>query len=120
MSLAEHLPLRTVWLERFHWARFHFVLFGPIALAGTVAYEQVGVAGLAAFALPPALMILSVRQYLERTTAAVEEIRQANVRLRRAHRDTIAALSRSMDAKDPYTGGHIERVATVAVRPAIG
>jgi hypothetical protein len=54
MSLAEHLPLRTVWLERFHWARFHFVLFGPIALAGTVAYEQVGVAGLAAFALPPA------------------------------------------------------------------
>jgi hypothetical protein len=115
MSLAERSPFRTVWLERFHWARFHFALFGPIALAGTIAYEQIGVAGLAAFALPPALMILSVRQYLERTTAAVEEIRQANVRLRRAHRNTIAALSRSMDAKDLYTGGHIERVATVAV-----
>jgi hypothetical protein len=115
MSLNERVAWRTVWQERFHWARFHFALFGPLALAATIAYEQIGVVGLVAFALPPALMILSVRQYLERTTSAVEEIRQANLDLRRAHRDTIAALSRSMEAKDVYTGGHTERVAAVAV-----
>jgi hypothetical protein len=115
MSLAERIPWTTVWFERFHWARFHFALFGPLALAATIAYEQVGVAGLVAFTLPPALMILSVRQYLERTTAAVDEIRETNLRLRRAHKDTIAALSRSMEAKDLYTGGHTERVAAVAV-----
>jgi hypothetical protein len=115
MSLAEGIPLRTIWLERFHWARLYFVSFGPLALAAAIAYEQVGVAGLVAFALPPALMIVSVRQYLERTTAAVEEIRQVNQQLRRAHRDTIAALSRSLDAKDAYTGGHIDRVAALAV-----
>jgi hypothetical protein len=115
MSLAEQTPWRRLWLERFHWARYHFLLFGPLALAAAVAYEQIGIVGLAAFALPPALMVLSVRQYLERTTAAVEEIRDANARLRRAHRDTIAALSRSMEAKDLYTGGHTERVAGVAV-----
>ncbi len=115
MSLAEHAPLSTIWFERFHWARFHFALFGPLALAATIAYEQIGTAGLVAFALPPALMILSVRQYLQRTTAAVEEIREANLSLRRAHKDTIAALSRSMEAKDLYTGGHTERVAAVAV-----
>jgi HD domain len=114
MSLAERAPWTTIWFERFHWARFHFALFGPLALAATIAYEQVGTAGLVAFTLPPALMILSVRQYLERTTAAVEEIRQANLDLRRAHKDTIAALSRSMEAKDLYTGGHTERVAAVA------
>jgi hypothetical protein len=114
MSLAEHTPLTKIWFERFHWARFHFALFGPLALAATIAYEQIGTAGLVAFTLPPALMILSVRQYLERTTAAVEEIRQANLNLRRAHKDTIAALSRSMEAKDLYTGGHTERVAAVA------
>jgi HD-GYP domain-containing protein (c-di-GMP phosphodiesterase class II) len=114
MSLAERTPLKTIWFERFHWARFHFVLFGPLALAATIAYEQVGTAGLVAFTLPPALMILSVRQYLERTAAAVEEVREANLNLRRAHRDTIAALSRSMEAKDLYTGGHTERVAAVA------
>ena len=115
MSFAERIPWRTVWFERFHWARFHFALFGPLALAATIAYEQVGIAGLVAFTLPPALMILSVRQYLARTTAAVDEIREANLRLRRAHKDTIAALSRSMEAKDLYTGGHTERVAAVAV-----
>ena len=64
---------------------------------------------------PPALMMLSARRYLERTAAAVKEVRDANVRLRRAHRDTIAALSRSMEAKDLYTGGHTGRVAAVSV-----
>ncbi len=120
MSLAEHASWRTIWFERFHWARFHFALFGPLAFAASIAYEQTGAPGLAAFALPPALMILSVRQYLEHTTAAVEEIRQANLELRRAHRDTIAALSRSMEAKDVYTGGHTERVAKIAVALARG
>jgi hypothetical protein len=115
MSLAEREPISKIWFERFHWARFHFALFGPVALAATIAYEQVGTAGLVAFTLPPALMILSVRQYLERTATSVEEIRQANLNLRRAHKDTIAALSRSMEAKDTYTGGHTERVAEVAV-----
>ena len=115
MSLSERTAWTKVWFERFHWARFHFALFGPVALAATIAYQQIGTAGLAAFTLPPALMILSVRQYLERTAASVEEIREANLNLRRAHKDTIAALSRSMEAKDLYTGGHTERVASVAV-----
>ena len=115
MSFAENMSWRTVWFERFHWARYHFALFGPLALAAAIAYREIGPLGLVAFTLPPALMILSVREYLERTTAAVDEIRAANTKLRQAHRDTIAALSRSMEAKDVYTGGHTERVATVAV-----
>src|SRR4029078_4130291 len=86
MSLDEHVSWRKVWLERFHWARFHFLLFGPLALAATVAYREIGLLGLVAFTLPPALMILSVRQYLERTAAAVDEIRDANTQLRRRHR----------------------------------
>ncbi len=35
--------------------------------------------------------------------------------MRKRHLTTIAALSRSMEAKDGYTGGHTERVADVAV-----
>ena len=38
----------------------------------------------------------------------VDEVRQSN-------RDLIAALSRSMEAKDYYTGGHTERVARITV-----
>ena len=35
--------------------------------------------------------------------------------VRRKHLSTIAALSRSMEAKDYYTGGHTERVAEISV-----
>jgi ribonuclease P protein subunit RPR2 len=35
--------------------------------------------------------------------------------VRRTHLATIAALSRSIEAKDNYTGGHTERVASVSV-----
>jgi thiamine transporter ThiT len=115
MSLAEKTNWRAVWHERFHWARFYFLLFGPLALVAETAYNLMGVQGLVAFTVPPALMMLSARRYLERTAAAVDEVREANVRLRRAHRDTIAALSRSMEAKDLYTGSHTGRVAAVSV-----
>jgi putative nucleotidyltransferase with HDIG domain len=70
-------------------------------------------------------MMLSTRQYLARTRASVEEVRKKNEelahlvdRVRRQHLATIAALSRSMEAKDYYTGGHTERVATLAVEIA--
>ena len=129
MSLAESLPPRAVWDERFHWARFHFLAYGPLALASALAYERLGLVGLVAFALPPAVLVFSVREYVARTRASVDEVRLANDELRRAndelvemaeevrrvHRDTIAALSRSMEAKDYYTGGHTERVAAIAV-----
>jgi hypothetical protein len=35
--------------------------------------------------------------------------------VRSTHRDMIAALSRSMEAKDYYTGGHTERVSRISV-----
>jgi putative nucleotidyltransferase with HDIG domain len=115
MSLAEDVPFGAVWRERFHWARYYFLAFGPLALVAQIAYTRMGIEGLFAFAVPPALMLLAFRHYLERTEEAVNEVRQANIRLRRAHRDTIAALSRSMEAKDLYTGGHTGRVSAVAV-----
>jgi HD domain len=129
MALSESLPARAVWTERFHWARFHFLAFGPLALAISFAYGELGVIAMLAFAVPPALVAVSIRQYLERTRASVEEIRQANIelsvantelsalaeRLRKTHRDTIAALSRSMEAKDSDTGNHTERVAEISV-----
>ena len=115
MSLAEHADIRVVWRERFHWARWYFLCFGPLALVAETSYRIMGAQGLVAFTVPPALMMLSARRSLERTEAAVDEVREANRRMRRAHRDTIAALSRSMEAKDLYTGGHTGRVATVAV-----
>ena len=129
MSLSESVPVGRVWNERFRWARFHYVAFGPLAFAAALAFERMGVVGVIAFSVPPVLLTLSVRQYIERTRASVEEVRRANQQLMRAnlelaestervrktHLATIAALSRSMEAKDYYTGGHTERVSAVAV-----
>jgi putative nucleotidyltransferase with HDIG domain len=47
--------------------------------------------------------------------ATAVESSQLVEQVRKTHLQTIAALSRSMEAKDYYTGGHTERVATVAV-----
>ena len=90
MSLSEHLSVRAVWRERFSWARFHYLAFGPLALASATAYAQLGVPGLLAFAVPPALIFISFRQYLERTRASVEEVREANEELRRANAELAA------------------------------
>jgi hypothetical protein len=129
MSLAESVSPFEVWNERLRWLTIHYLAFGPLALACVVAFENVGLLGLIAFSLPPVLTMLSVRLYLTRTREAVERLRDANhdlveanarlsamaEKVRKTHRDTIAALSRSMEAKDLYTGGHTERVATIAV-----
>ncbi|MHB8470831.1 MAG: HD-GYP domain-containing protein [Gaiellaceae bacterium] len=223
MSVAESLDPREIFKERFRWTLPYHLISGPLALALVVAYQRMGAVGLAAFAAPPAFMMLSVRQYLAKTRESVEEVREANTELeaavaaleernadlhellefasglsarahdrstlvgyaqealarvagtrvrvsdelagqvpllaggsaigsleiddverlglrwerlregllpqlatalesaqlvdevRRRHLATIAALSRSMEAKDYYTGGHTERVADVAV-----
>jgi putative nucleotidyltransferase with HDIG domain len=214
IGLSENRPLVTVWRERFGWARFHYLSFGLLALGVAFAYERLGITGMAVFALPPVLVLMSVRQYVEHTRTSVEEIQRKSaevearnddlralfelaggvaarahdqdsllayvqaelsrltgervqlhlgdtgsgdplvsgskvvgrveidggggerwLRLRetllpqlstaiestslvekvqKTHRDTIAALSRSMEAKDYYTGGHTERVAEIA------
>jgi hypothetical protein len=115
MATSESKAITTIWRERFHWARFHFLAYGPLALALTIADERLGLPGVVAFALPPILMVVSVREYVARTEEANERLEEANRQMRHAHRDTIAALSRSMEAKDFQTGGHTERVAEIAV-----
>ena len=207
-----------VWNTRFRWARYHYLTFGPLAYAAVSGYHAIGLLGLVAFSLPPGLLMLTFRQYMERTKEALDKERRAkrrvdeqtrnladlysftrglserahdrealvafaeqelarlfgprtvtlgapdapglqltdgnkvvatlaieegpdfdrkrwerlNVgivlqlapaldraalaeRVKQSHLETIAALSRSMEAKDTYTGGHTERVADIAV-----
>jgi putative nucleotidyltransferase with HDIG domain len=218
IGLTDNLPAKRVWRERFSWARYHLLSFGPLAFAMALGYDAIGLPGVIAFTLPPALMVLSFRQYVDHTRHALDEVKRANValeqanaalavrnadlgelfeftsgiaaratsrfdlvryvedtltrlagvtvrvgdasaagirlgaagtleirgsevderwlrlrdvlvpqvtsalsslelieRVQRTHLATIAALSRSMEAKDGYTGGHTERVAEIAV-----
>ncbi len=87
MSMAEQIPMRAVWRERFRWFTPYYLVSGPLALATTVAFEEAGLIGLIAFGLPPALMMFSIRQYIARTRESVEEVRHANEELQLANAD---------------------------------
>jgi PAS domain S-box-containing protein len=78
MSLAERRSFHSVWSERFKWLTPHYLCFGPLALACSVAAERLGPIGVLAFVVPPALLVISLRQYLMRTRDSVEELRDAN------------------------------------------
>jgi diguanylate cyclase (GGDEF)-like protein/putative nucleotidyltransferase with HDIG domain len=136
MALAEGRGALAVWRERFAWMAPHYVAFG--LLAGTFVISELGL-GLYAFAvfgLPILMLWIAEKQYLDRSRSTVTELRmtndeleRANARLRgllddnqqllgRMHRSyisTITSLARTVEAKDPLTSGHTERVADIAV-----
>ena len=87
MSVSQGVGFRKVWEEHFRWLTPHYLAFGPLAIACTIAYEKVGLVGLFAFALPPALLIVSVQQYISKTRASVAEIERTNEELRRSNTD---------------------------------
>lgn len=85
MSLAEGLRPLAVWNERFRWFTPYYLASGPLAVALTSAYTSVGLVGMLAFTMPPAMMMLSIRQYVSRTRQSVEDVRRANDELRQAN-----------------------------------
>lgn len=87
MSLAEGLPMQSIWRERFRWFTPYYLVSGPLALATAVAFEEAGVIGMLAFGLPPAIVMFSIRQYVARTRDSVEDVRRANEDLRLANSD---------------------------------
>lgn len=104
MSLSEHLPLLSVWEERFRWFTPYYLVSGPIALATTVAFEKADFFGLVAFALAPAIMMFSIRQYINRTRAAVEEVRHANEELQVSNA-TLGARNADLRELFDFAGG---------------
>src|SRR3972149_5796538 len=84
-----------------------------------------GMWGIEVLLVPQVMMQLSIKQYLDRTTKGVLELRQAHDQLKEAHAQvtnamgslqrayegTLRALVAALDARDSETGGHSERVA---------
>jgi diguanylate cyclase (GGDEF)-like protein len=136
MSLAEGVRLARVWRERLAWLWPHYLIFGALA-AGAVALERdIGWITALVFGLPVLSHWLAQKQYVDRSRSSVRELREshddltrANLELKRlldekrdllrdmqrSYVSTITSLARTIEAKDPYTGGHTERVARVAL-----
>jgi diguanylate cyclase (GGDEF)-like protein/putative nucleotidyltransferase with HDIG domain len=132
MAFEGHDRWRAVWTERFSWLLPHYVAFGAVGGAISLAYAAIGLYGLAVFALPLLLMRKTMAAYLghtEKSTKklrkAAETIRSQNVSLEQANRllkerstAAMESLSATVDARDAYTAGHSRRVQQLAL--AIG
>jgi putative nucleotidyltransferase with HDIG domain len=105
---AEGTPPLVVWRERFRWLTPYYLVAGPLAYALTIAYDEMGLAGLAAFAVPPAMVMLSMRQYVARTKQDVAEVLRASEELRVAN-DELTTRNGDLHALVQFTGGLASR-----------
>ena len=132
MACEGHDRWRAVWAERFSWLLPHYVAFGAIASAIALAYEAIGLYGLAVFALPLLLVRKTMAAYIGHTQRSTEKLReaartihsqnasleQANRLLRERSTAAMESLSATVDARDAYTAGHSRRVQRLSL--AIG
>ena len=136
MAWHEGERIRIIWRERLAWLAVHYVGFGLTAGAFVVIERDHGPWAVLFFAIPLLIMYVAERQYVDRSRESVAELRKqrdelaaANTRLGRAlannqeltrtmqrsYLSTITSLARTIEAKDPYTGGHTERVRDFAM-----
>jgi diguanylate cyclase (GGDEF)-like protein len=136
MSLSEGARLAAIWRERLAWLWPQYLGFGLVAGAFVVLERDHGAFAILFFAIPLGLLWVAEHQYVGRSRDSVVELRRhrdelegANTRLRgllstnqdllrsmqRSYLSTITSLARTIEAKDPYTGGHTERVGDFAM-----
>src|SRR4051812_28789105 len=136
MALHEGERVLAIWRERLAWLGVHYIGFGLTAGAFVVIERDHGPWAVLFFAIPLLIMYVAERQYVDRSRESVAALREqrdelaaANTRLgkalstnqeltrsmQRSYLSTITSLARTIEAKDPYTGGHTERVRDFAV-----
>jgi putative nucleotidyltransferase with HDIG domain len=136
MGLSEGRSPMVVWRERLAWMTPHYVAFGILAATFVIAELDLGLYAIAVFGLPVVMLWIAEKQYLDRSRSTVTGLRAANDELeaknaqlqgllsenreliasmQRAYLSTITSLARTVEAKDPYTSGHTERVADIAL-----
>jgi putative nucleotidyltransferase with HDIG domain len=136
ITLSGRATLREVWKENFLWLLPHYVILALLGLAIVAAYTAIGLWGVAVFLAPPLMMRVSIKQYLDRTTTGVIELRRTHSELQTAHEmvtsamislgkaydGTLRSLVAALDARDSETAGHSERVAdlTMAIASEMG
>ena len=101
VALQERASAWRVWQRTYLWTTVtHLVGFVPLGAIIVVIFLHIGSIGVALFLFPLVLARYSFKLYMD---------------MREAHFDTVRALTSAIDASDPFTRGHAERVTEYAI-----
>ena len=100
VSFAKNVRIKTIWRTSIKDTVPSYIAEAPMGFLMAIVYTQVGIVGILLFFLP----LLLARRSFELYT-----------KMRKVYLETIRALAAAIDAKDPYTKGHSERVAEMSL-----
>lgn len=104
VGLYERASAWRVWQRTYLWTTLtHLVGFVPLGAIIVVIYLHIGIPGVGLFLVPLLLARYSFKLYTD---------------MRQVHIDTVKALTSAIDASDPFTRGHSERVTAYSVEIA--
>ncbi len=103
ISLMEKISPFRIWWVNYSWTSVDLLALGPLGFLLTLVYTQIGPWAVFICLAPIILARYSFKLYMD---------------LRQSYLNSITALSAALDASDPYTHGHSNRVALNAEKVA--